>query len=525
MNELLRAIPKVTELYDLPEVSDLREHYASSSVTEWIRTVLEQLRSAILSGEVTTLPTLEELGDRICRVAARESLPSLRPVINATGVILHTNLGRGCLSDRAADAVYDIARGYSTLEYNVEAGHRGSRHDHVEKLLCRLTGAESAMVVNNNAAAVMLILSTLAQGGEVITSRGELVEIGGSFRVPDIMELCGCHLREVGTTNKTHLSDYERAIGEQTRALLKVHTSNYRIVGFTESLPLSDIVALGCRTGLPVVEDLGSGSLVDLEHYGIHDEPTVQNSIRAGVDVVSFSGDKLLGGPQAGIILGKKPYIDRMKRHPLARAIRVDKMTIAALWATLTTYQDLHRAEQEIPTLAMLAALAIVLVALIHFPLVPAAPFLEYDPADIPIFIGTFLFGPAAGLALTAVVCVIQGVTVSAASGPIGIIMHFLATGTFVLLEGNLYRAHRTRKAALLGLAAGTLAMTAVMCVCNLVFTPLFMGSPVGEVVKLLLPAIIPFNLAKAAINSVITYLVYKPISRLVFGEKEPAAS
>ena len=206
-----------------------------------------------------------------------------------------------------------------------------------------------------NAAAVMLILSTLAQGGEVITSRGELVEIGGSFRVPDIMELCGCHLREVGTTNKTHLSDYERAIGEQTRALLKVHTSNYRIVGFTESLPLSDIVALGCRTGLPVVEDLGSGSLVDLEHYGIHDEPTVQNSIRAGVDVVSFSGDKLLGGPQAGIILGKKPYIDRMKRHPLARAIRVDKMTIAALWATLTTYQDLHRAEQEIPTLAMLA--------------------------------------------------------------------------------------------------------------------------------------------------------------------------
>ena len=316
---------------------------------------LEQLRSAILSGEVTTLPTLEELGDRICRVAARESLPSLRPVINATGVILHTNLGRGCLSDRAADAVYDIARGYSTLEYNVEAGHRGSRHDHVEKLLCRLTGAESAMVVNNNAAAVMLILSTLAQGGEVITSRGELVEIGGSFRVPDIMELCGCHLREVGTTNKTHLSDYERAIGEQTRALLKVHTSNYRIVGFTESLPLSDIVALGCRTGLPVVEDLGSGSLVELEHYGIHDEPTVQNSIRAGVDVVSFSGDKLLGGPQAGIILGKKPYIDRMKRHPLARAIRVDKMTIAALWATLTTYQDLHRAEQEIPTLAMLA--------------------------------------------------------------------------------------------------------------------------------------------------------------------------
>ena len=223
MNELLRAIPKVTELYDLPEVSDLREHYAPSSVTEWIRTVLEQLRSAILSGEMTTLPTLEELGDRICRVAARESLPSLRPVINATGVILHTNLGRGCLSDRAADAVYDIARGYSTLEYNVEAGHRGSRHDHVEKLLCRLTGAESAMVVNNNAAAVMLILSTLAQGGEVITSRGELVEIGGSFRVPEIMEQSNSTLLEVGTTNNTHPSDYENAIGPDTAAMRIIH--------------------------------------------------------------------------------------------------------------------------------------------------------------------------------------------------------------------------------------------------------------------------------------------------------------
>ena len=356
MNELLRAIPKVTELYDLPEVSDLREHYASSSVTEWIRTVLEQLRSAILSGEVTTLPTLEELGDRICRVAARESLPSLRPVINATGVILHTNLGRGCLSDRAADAVYDIARGYSTLEYNVEAGHRGSRHDHVEKLLCRLTGAESAMVVNNNAAAVMLILSTLAQGGEVITSRGELVEIGGSFRVPDIMELCGCHLREVGTTNKTHLSDYERAIGEQTRALLKVHTSNYRIVGFTESVPREELAEIAHGHGLPLIEDLGSGAIVDLEPFGIRGEPTVQRSLHAGVDVASFSGDKLLGGPQAGLIVGKREYIERIKKHPLARALRLDKMTLAALHATLSAYLDAEIAVREIPTLAMLSA-------------------------------------------------------------------------------------------------------------------------------------------------------------------------
>ena len=354
MNELLRAIPKVTELYDLPEVSDLREHYASSSVTEWIRTVLEQLRSAILSGEVTTLPTLEELGDRICRVAARESLPSLRPVINATGVILHTNLGRGCLSDRAADAVYDIARGYSTLEYNVEAGHRGSRHDHVEKLLCRLTGAESAMVVNNNAAAVMLILSTLAQGGEVITSRGELVEIGGSFRMPDVMAACGAVLREVGSTNKTRLSDYANAISEQTRALLKVHTSNYRIVGFTESVSPAALAELGRSRSIPVIEDLGSGCLVDLAPLDLRDEPTVQASVKAGVDVLSFSGDKLLGGPQAGIIVGKRHYIDLLKRHPLARALRVDKLTLAALEATLQAYAD-GTALQEIPVLSMLA--------------------------------------------------------------------------------------------------------------------------------------------------------------------------
>lgn len=356
MNELLRAIPKVTELYDLPEVSDLRECHAPSAVTEWIRTVLEQLRSAILSGEVTTLPTLEELGDRVCRVAARESLPSLRPVINATGVILHTNLGRGCLSDRAADAVYDIARGYSTLEYNVEAGHRGSRHDHVEKLLCRLTGAESAMVVNNNAAAVMLILSTLAQGGEVITSRGELVEIGGSFRVPEIMEQSGSILVEVGSTNKTHLSDYEKAITENTGAFLKVHTSNFRILGFTESVPTKDMVEVAHAHGLPVIHDLGSGVFVNLEQFGILDEPTVQQCLDAGVDVLSFSGDKMLGGPQAGIIIGKKKYIDLMKKHPLTRALRVDKMTLAALEATLRLYLDPRDAMEEIPTLKMLAA-------------------------------------------------------------------------------------------------------------------------------------------------------------------------
>ena len=345
MNELLRAIPKVTELYDLPEVSDLREHYASSSVTEWIRTVLEQLRSAILSGEVTTLPTLEELGDRICRVAAREFLPSLRPVINATGVILHTNLGRGCLSDRAADAVYDIARGYSTLEYNVEAGHRGSRHDHVEKLLCRLTGAESAMVVNNNAAAVMLILSTLAQGGEVITSRGELVEIGGGFRVPDILARSGARLVEVGTTNKTRPADYAAALDAgEAQVLLKVHPSNFRVVGFTQAVSLPELGALARGRGVPLFCDLGSAA---------PGSPELAGAV-AWADVCCFSGDKLLGGPQAGIIVGKRRCIDLLKRHPLARALRVDKLTLAALEATLQAYAD-GTALQEIPVLSMLA--------------------------------------------------------------------------------------------------------------------------------------------------------------------------
>ena len=353
---VLRQIPKVTEFFDLDEITALTARISSVAVTDAIRDILSELRQDILQGRTDAVPSLQELARRVIDRCEAQAIPSLRPVINGTGVILHTNLGRGCLSDQAADAVRDIARGYSTLEYNVEEGRRGSRHDHVGELLCRLTGAEDAMVVNNNAAAVMLILSALAQGGEVITSRGELVEIGGSFRVPDIMELCGCRLKEVGTTNKTHLYDYERAINEDTRALLKVHTSNYRIVGFTESLPLTDMVALGQRTGLPVVEDLGSGSLVDLEPYGIHDEPTVQHSIRAGVDVVCFSGDKLLGGPQAGIIVGRKDLIAQMKRHPLARAIRVDKMTLAALQATLSAYHDIHQAETEIPTLAMLSA-------------------------------------------------------------------------------------------------------------------------------------------------------------------------
>lgn len=345
----MRKIPKVDELLRRPALAAL----APVPAAEAVRQELDELRRGMLSGEIQEVPEAEKLERRILDRARRNAMPSLRGVINGTGVVLHTNLGRACLSEEAARAAYDVARSYSTLEYDVEKGARGLRYTHVEPLLCRLTGAEAAMVVNNNAAAVLLILSALAAGGEVITSRGELVEIGGSFRVPDIMEACGCHLREVGTTNRTHLSDYEKAIGEETKALLKVHTSNFRVVGFTESVPLADLTALAHERGLPMVEDLGSGSLVDLETFGIHGEPTVQASVRAGVDIVSFSGDKLLGGPQAGIILGSREWIAKLRRHPLTRAMRVDKMTLAALEATLRSYAD-GTAMEQVPVLRML---------------------------------------------------------------------------------------------------------------------------------------------------------------------------
>ena len=351
--QLLRGIPKVDEVLKLPGLEE--GAFPAATVREAVRAVLDELRRGVLAGEVTALPERDELEGLVLAACRRRQLPSLRRVINGTGVILHTNLGRACLSERAAEAACDVARGYSTLEYDVEKGQRGLRYAHVEALLRRVTGAEAALVVNNNAAAVLLILSAMAAGGEVITSRGELVEIGGSFRVPEIMEQCGCKLKEVGTTNKTHLRDYERAIDENTRALMKVHTSNFKIMGFTESVALEDMVALGHEKGLPVIEDLGSGSLVELEPFGIHDEPTVLHSVRAGVDVISFSGDKLLGGPQAGIIIGKEAYIAVLRRHPLTRAMRVDKMTLAALEATLRSYDE-ERAMEEIPTLAMLSA-------------------------------------------------------------------------------------------------------------------------------------------------------------------------
>lgn len=354
MNQkLLRQIPKVDELMKQPLLLALCESVPSQTVTQAVRQVLEDLRKDILSGKIEEMPSVEALCAGIVSDANRQAEPSLKKVINATGIILHTNLGRACISARAAAAAQEVAQSYSTLEYNLQAGRRGTRYSHVESLLCKLTGAESALVVNNNAAAVLLILSDMAQGGQIITSRGELVEIGGSFRVPDIMEACGAELKEVGTTNKTHLWDYDRAITEKTRALMKVHTSNYRIVGFSETPTLPELAELAHSRGLPVIEDLGSGCLVDLQQFGIYGEPTVQDSVRAGVDVVSFSGDKLLGGPQAGIIVGKKAIVDKLKKHPLTRAMRVDKMTLAALEATLRSYEI--GAYNEIPTIAMLA--------------------------------------------------------------------------------------------------------------------------------------------------------------------------
>ena len=353
MNEqLLRALPKVDVLCQLPVLELLQAEYCQKAVVEAIREVLAALRGDILSETLQVLPSTEEMCLQIRTRLVKNALPSLRTVINGTGIILHTNLGRACLSEKAAQAAADAARRYSTLEYDLSCGQRGTRYVHVEDALCRLTGAESALVVNNNAAAVLLVLSAMTKGGQVVVSRGELVEIGGSFRVPDIMEACGAQLKEVGTTNKTHLADYERVISGDTKALMKVHTSNYRIVGFTEKPSLAQLVELGHRYERPVIEDLGSGCLLSLAGFGIQDEPSVQDSLKAGVDVVSFSGDKLLGGPQAGIILGKKKYLDMLKKHPLTRAMRVDKMTLAALEATLRSYETDPR---EVPVVAMLS--------------------------------------------------------------------------------------------------------------------------------------------------------------------------
>ena len=358
--QVLRKIPSVDEILSNPQIADLLRTYPRTVVVDAVRNGLKRLRQQLLDKkELTDLEeeffSFEHLYSLFRKEIDLQVQPRLRHLINATGVVIHTNLGRSPLHPSALKHMIDIAKNYSNLEYDLDRGERGNRYTHVEGILCRLSGAESALVVNNNAGAVLLVLNTIAEGREVIVSRGELVEIGGAFRIPDVMRRSGASLREVGTTNRTYLSDYQKAIGSQTALLLKVHTSNFRVMGFTSDVSLQELVQLGRQHDLPVMNDLGSGCFVDLSQYGLEKEPTVQEAIKTGVDVVTFSGDKLLGGPQAGIILGRKNLLDLIKINPLTRALRIDKLTLAALESTLLLYLDEKRAMEEIPTLRMLS--------------------------------------------------------------------------------------------------------------------------------------------------------------------------
>ncbi len=355
-NEILRMLPKVDEclLILLPymEEQDVPLQLVKGSVQQTI----DRVRNAVLQGKEGDIPAdLDEWTKLFITDIRKRNSDHFRRVINGTGVIIHTNLGRSLLSKKAAEKMLTGAAHYTNLEFDLETGKRGSRYSLVERLICELTGAEGALVVNNNAAAVLLALETIARQKEVIVSRGQLVEIGGSFRIPEVMEKSGARLVEVGATNRTHLYDYERAICDQTALLLKVHTSNFRVVGFTSEVSARDMVELGKKYKLPVMEDLGSGSFLDLSQFGLPGEPTVQDVVRSGVDVVTFSGDKLLGGPQAGVIAGKKTYIDRIKKNQLNRALRIDKFTLSALESTLRSYYDSEKAVQEIPTLRMIS--------------------------------------------------------------------------------------------------------------------------------------------------------------------------
>ncbi len=352
----LKSLPKIDEVLAVLEKRGTLARAPREKVLETIREVVGGIRSAILAGtwDGGAAPSNESAAEAVAARIERLHEYSLRRVINATGIILHTNLGRAPLCKEALERIVEVSRGYSNLEFDLAAGRRGLRYDHVREILCELTGAEDALVVNNNAAAVLLVLSTLARGREAVVSRGELIEIGGEFRIPEVMERSGAILREVGATNRTHLSDYERAINENTALIMKVHTSNFRIVGFTEEVPVPDLVALGSRRGIPVMNDLGSGCFLRLERYGLQREPTVAEAVKEGADVITFSGDKLLGGPQAGIIVGKKDMLEAIKRNPLNRALRIDKMTLAALEATAKLYLN---AQDAVAGLRSLTAL------------------------------------------------------------------------------------------------------------------------------------------------------------------------
>ncbi|MEN8139911.1 MAG: L-seryl-tRNA(Sec) selenium transferase [Thermodesulfobacteriota bacterium] len=354
LQDLLRRIPKVDEFMDWLGPDQAGGARLSKKV---VREVVEELRQRILAGEALAVPDFDpdQLLGRFRARMAELLQPNFRPVINCTGVVIHTNLGRSLLPNSAMESLLAAGSRYGNLEFDLATGKRGSRYSLVEELICELTGAEAALVVNNNAAAVLLALDTLARGQEVIVSRGQLVEIGGSFRIPDVMARSGALLKEVGATNRTHLSDYQQAITEETALLLKVHTSNFRMIGFTSEVSLVDLVALGREAGLPVMEDLGSGSLIDLSRFGLPREPTVQEAVATGADVITFSGDKLLGGPQAGIIVGNSEIISGIKENPLNRALRIDKFTLAGLEAILRLYLDEEKVVSEVPTLAMLA--------------------------------------------------------------------------------------------------------------------------------------------------------------------------
>lgn len=351
-NEILRKLPQVDEVLKSKEMALIVENIPHDFLVNCIREVLVDTRANVLNGITKDIDEKEIIKSVINKVE-KKSKHSLRRVINATGTVLHTNLGRAVVSKAATNAMIDVAYNYSNLEYDLKRGERGDRQSHIEKIITDLTGCEAAMVVNNNAAATVIVLATLACEKEVIVSRGELIEIGGSFRIPDVMSESKAVLKEVGTTNKTKISDYKNNINENTAALMKVHTSNYRVVGFTEEATLNELVPLGNEYNLPVIYDMGNGLFVDLSEYGI-DEPNVPNLVKEGADVILFSGDKLLGGPQAGIIIGKAKYINKMKKHPLARAFRVDKFTIAALTSTLFEYYDIKRAKKNIPILNMI---------------------------------------------------------------------------------------------------------------------------------------------------------------------------
>ena len=351
----LRNIPSVSELLESPPLKGLVSRISHNAVVNTVRTVLDEMRGEVQTavGEMT-LPNVSELAERIARRVMETESAGLRPVVNATGILLHTGLGRAPLAEEAIAEMTAAARDYASLEIDLQTGKRSRRSLAVEPLLKELTGAEAALVVNNNAGATMLTLAALGAGREVIVSRGQLIEIGGSFRLPDVMALSGAILREVGTTNKTHLHDYANAIGEKTAALMLVHPSNYLVQGFSETVELPELVELGKKHRLPVIHDIGSGALVDFQQFGLPGEPMARESIAQGADVVLFSGDKLIGGPQCGIIIGRKAIVEKIQKHPFARCSRVDKLTLAALMATLRLFRDEEKAKQDVPLLRLL---------------------------------------------------------------------------------------------------------------------------------------------------------------------------